>query len=587
MKKLIHYFLGVVCLCYAIPSNAWDDPTQTYNISVGERVQVIAPYWMVQIDNYSEVRWESDNNDILHLDYSGTGSWDSWFVNNVTCKKAFEGTLYLHLYYKKSGDSYWHWDGPISYAFKCKIPVTKITLNHESLEVPIDGGDIFLEPAIYPDNASDKSVNWLSSNTKVATVEDWYGYGQVTLKSPGTTTITCKANDGSGISARCKITVLPEHVEPTAITISPSSKTIKVGEKFKANYTLTPSNATTTVTWSSDDKGIATVDQSGNVKGVKEGSTYINVKTANGKTDKVKLKVEAAPMNSTNVVQVAAGGDRSFFQSSDGTLLACGRNYNGELGDGTTMDNHLPAIIMTDVQSVSSGIYHSLFLKKDGSVWACGANDFGELGDGTTTDRHTPVKIMTDVQSVSARYRHSLFLKKDGSVWACGYNINGQLGDGTTKDKQTPVKILTDVQSVSAGNLHSLFLKKDGSVLVCGDNDNGQLGDGTTSKRRTPVKILTDVQFVSAGGHHSLFLKKDGSVWACGDNFYGQLGDGTTADKSTPVEIFDGTIDASIDETVVQQMPTVNGRIFSISGQRLNAPRKGINIIGGKKVVVK
>ena len=71
-------------------------------------------------------------------------------------------------------------------------------------------------------------------------------------------------------------------IEPTSISL-PSSKAINVGESFTMAYTLIPSNATTTLTWTSDNSSIATVSSSGIVTGIKAGSTYINVKTANGK----------------------------------------------------------------------------------------------------------------------------------------------------------------------------------------------------------------------------------------------------------------------------------------------------------------
>ena len=89
------------------------------------------------------------------------------------------------------------------------------------------------------------------------------------------------------------MTVEQNTVAPTSITVSPSSKTIKEGESFTASYTLTPSNATTTVKWTSDDKTIATVNEStGKVTGVKAGTTYINATTSNGKSAYCKVTVE-------------------------------------------------------------------------------------------------------------------------------------------------------------------------------------------------------------------------------------------------------------------------------------------------------
>lgn len=87
-------------------------------------------------------------------------------------------------------------------------------------------------------------------------------------------------------------TVKDEPVTPTNISVSPSSKTIKVGDTFYCNYTLSPSNATTTVTWSSDNTNIATVSSSGVVKGIKAGTTKIRVKTSNGLSDYCNVTVE-------------------------------------------------------------------------------------------------------------------------------------------------------------------------------------------------------------------------------------------------------------------------------------------------------
>ena len=62
--------------------------------------------------------------------------------------------------------------------------------------------------------------------------------------------------------------------------------------------------------------------------------------------------------------------------------------------------------------------WYTLIVKKDGTLWGCGSNECGQLGNGTTTDQHTPIKIMDDVASIDAAF-HSLIVKKDGTLWAC------------------------------------------------------------------------------------------------------------------------------------------------------------------------
>ena len=83
------------------------------------------------------------------------------------------------------------------------ILVTIITINNSSLTLQTGQSEV-LTATVKPDNATDKSVSWSSDNTSVATIDS---NGKVTAKGEGNATITCKANDGSGVSATCIITV--------------------------------------------------------------------------------------------------------------------------------------------------------------------------------------------------------------------------------------------------------------------------------------------------------------------------------------------------------------------------------------------
>jgi alpha-tubulin suppressor-like RCC1 family protein len=252
----------------------------------------------------------------------------------------------------------------------------------------------------------------------------------------------------------------------------------------------------------------------------------------------------------SNISAIAAGagyaqyGGHSVFLKNDGTVLTCGINTYGQLGDGTTIERHTPVQIpgLTGVTAIAGYGSLSMFLKNDGTVWGCGANSYGVLGDSTTTHRSSPVQVhgMTNVVAVSTSGQHSLFLKSDGTVWACGRNQLGQLGDGTTTDRLIPVQInsLQNVIAISAGGNNSVFLKSDGTVWACGSNYYGQLGDGTTTNRNYPVQVqgLSNVVSISSGGDYSLFHKNDGTVWGIGYNYYGYLGDGTNLTRYTVVQ---------------------------------------------------
>lgn len=81
------------------------------------------------------------------------------------------------------------------------IATESLTLNLESVEFE-EGASVQLTAVITPDNATDKSVTWSSSNASIATVD---ATGKVTGVKVGTATIT--ATTANGLTATCNVTV--------------------------------------------------------------------------------------------------------------------------------------------------------------------------------------------------------------------------------------------------------------------------------------------------------------------------------------------------------------------------------------------
>ena len=147
---------------------------------------------------------------------------------------------------------------------------------------------------------------------------------------------------------------------------------------------------------------------------------------------------------SAEVVAIAAGGYHSLFVKSDGSLWAMGYNNRGQIGDGTFNYSGVTRpeqIVTSNVVAIAAGDIHSLFLKSDGSLLATGDNYYGQLGDGSTLNyTNLPEQIVASgVVAISSETQagHSLFLKSDGSLWAMGANFNGQLGDGFTNSNSS------------------------------------------------------------------------------------------------------------------------------------------------------
>ena len=226
---------------------------------------------------------------------------------------------------------------------------------------------------------------------------------------------------------------------------------------------------------------------------------------------------------------IVAGNMHSLALKADGSVWAWGRNDNGQLGDGTTIEPPSPVqafVPGSGVVQIAAGRYHSLALQADGSVWAWGDNPFGQLGDepGSKWPPQQIQALDSDVVALAAGMGHSVALKKDGSVWTWGNSFHGQLGHSRAlKTQPVPALVLapgSGVVAVAAGVTHNLALKADGSVWAWGRNDGGQLGDGTLVERTAPVQVLapgSGVVAIIAAFSHSLALKADGSVWVWGD----------------------------------------------------------------------
>ncbi len=118
--------------------------------------------------------------------------------------------------------------------------VRQLTLDYkQTMEV---GETQTISVTIEPSDATNKTLQWISSNSDVAEVED----GKVTAKNPGTVEITVRAMDGSNVSATATITVIDPFVPLEAIRFQQEVLYMTVGEELdiESQLTFIPSNAT-------------------------------------------------------------------------------------------------------------------------------------------------------------------------------------------------------------------------------------------------------------------------------------------------------------------------------------------------------
>ena len=112
------------------------------------------------------------------------------------------------------------------------IPVTSVSLNKEELNLNVNDEETLIA-TVLPEDATDQSVTWASSNEAVATVDQ---NGKVTAVAQGTATITVKTNDG-GFEDSCEVTV--SDVISYSLAIDPATAEIDALESMEFSVILT------------------------------------------------------------------------------------------------------------------------------------------------------------------------------------------------------------------------------------------------------------------------------------------------------------------------------------------------------------
>jgi alpha-tubulin suppressor-like RCC1 family protein len=267
-----------------------------------------------------------------------------------------------------------------------------------------------------------------------------------------------------------------------------------------------------------------------------------------GTTEYRTTPVEVSEMSSA-VSAIAAGGEHTCALTTGGGVKCWGRNYSGELGDGTIIRRSVAVEVSglsSAVSAIAAGFDHTCALTTGGGVKCWGDNYYGQLGDGTIIQRSVLVEVSglsSGVTAIAAGEYHTCALTDGGGVKCWGYNYRGQLGDGTYDSRMTPVDVSglsSGISAIAAGGWHTCALTTGGGVKCWGYNWYGQLGDGTNYSRITPVEVSglsSGVTAIAAGGGHTCALTDGGGVKCWGGNYYGQLGDGTTENRTTPVDV--------------------------------------------------
>lgn len=431
---------------------------------------------------------------------------------------------------------------------------------------------------------SGHTVNWSSSDSAVATVDQ---AGLVTALAGGQVTITAESEQVTDT-----VTISVDD-PPRSVEVSPSSATVDVASTVQLSATPRDlgGNALSgyTISWSSSDTGVATVDSSGVVTGESEGNVTITASvddgtgtivsgTASVQVDapvstvvvdptyafifpgeqaQINVTLEDAAGNTLSGRTVTWASQYTNIATVDSsgliTAVSVGSTTISAESEGISATVDLDVVEWTQV---STGDSYTCGVLSNGNGYCWGRNSpDGRLGDGTQdsgtqsslngdADSNAPSLVQggLDFEMIEPGFFHTCGLTTAGRVYCWGANGAGHLGDGTSSSSPTPVAVSgshTFVDLVIGAN-HACALDTSGDVYCWGSNQEGQLGLGSGSGNFSLVpQKVPNLTFASitSGAAHTCGLTLAGDAYCWGEGSSGQLGDGSGSMQMSPVAV--------------------------------------------------
>ena len=174
------------------------------------------------------------------------------------------------------------------------VPATSVKLDRDKLICDSFEESYFLNCTVYPDDATNTDVEWVSSDPDVVQVySSGDRRGQVVPQNPGIAIITVSSKENPALTYDCMVTVIATR-PVQSISLNHKELTFENWDEQPLHVNFDPTDATNqNVTWESDNESVATVSKSGMVTPVSNGTAKITATTQDGgKTATCKVTVE-------------------------------------------------------------------------------------------------------------------------------------------------------------------------------------------------------------------------------------------------------------------------------------------------------
>ncbi|MDE6479984.1 MAG: leucine-rich repeat protein, partial [Muribaculaceae bacterium] len=270
--------------------------------NIGDEINLVAT--IIPDDSADKtLEWSSSDSDIVSVDENGHA------------KALAAGEVWIRVSAMTNAEVY----------AECHVVVTpnpieveKLVLSQEEWLAKI-GDEIDLVASVLPEDATDKLLNWSSSNLDIVSVDE---NGHTVAIAAGEAWIRVCAATNPEIYVECHVVVSPNTIEVEKIVLSQDEWLAKIGDEIDLVAYVLPEDATDkTLTWSSSDPNIVRIEENGHAVAVAAGETWIRVCVASNPEIYAECSVVVSP-NVIVVEKVILSQDEWLAKTGDEIDLA-------------------------------------------------------------------------------------------------------------------------------------------------------------------------------------------------------------------------------------------------------------------------
>ncbi len=338
--------------------------------------------------------------------------------------------------------------------------------------------------------------------------------------------------------ARFTAAAKPGEVDTLAFATTPDS--VQIGHSFKLQVVVKDQYGNlipdASVSFSSSDSALVSVDAAGTVKAIRPGTAMISA-TSGKRAATAKVVVRQLPS-----VRISAGTTVTCGVQRKGDAYCWGAGGAGQLGNGMTSSSTTPVQvsgghIFTSVEVMNG---HACGVTAGSAAYCWGINNLGQLGTTTTQTCGSsnypcstiPVRVSGGhtFRTVSVGYSHTCGITTDDQTYCWG-NLSVERSADKVSPSFTPVLVSGGhkFQAIDAGESYTCGLTAEGGAYCWGNNESGQFGDGTRNNSAAPVLVSGSHRFrsISTGSYHTCAVTTTDQAYCWGASAYGALGTGS------------------------------------------------------------